>query len=73
MIYIIFLFGFNLLVIILLSNIKPPSIHRFFEYKITPTMRLQNKGVPFSEIEIDKYHSLYPKLSDDIEEGKNNE
>lgn len=73
MIYIIVLVAFNLFVIILLSNINPPSIPKFFEYKIAPTMRLQNNGVPFNEIEIDKYHSLYPKLSNDVEEEKDNE
>lgn len=73
MINIIILFVFNLFVIILLSNIKLPSIHKFFEYKIAPTMRLENKDTRFSEIEIDKYHSLYPKVSKDMEEGKNNE
>ena len=45
MIYILILLFFNLFVIILLSNVKPPSFHNFIEYKIPPTMRLQNKGV----------------------------
>ena len=73
MIYILILLFFNLFVIILLSNIKPPSFHNFIEYKIPPTMRLQNKGVIFNEIEINKYHSLYKTKINDSKEDKNNE
>lgn len=58
MIFVIILFAFNLVIIIILSNIKPPSLHSLFEYRIAPTMRLQNRDVRFSEIEINKYHSI---------------
>lgn len=73
MIYLIFLFIYNLLVIILLSNVKPPSIHNLFEYKIVPTMKLRNSDVPFSELQIDKYHSLYSEILKDNNEDNNDD
>lgn len=73
MIFVIILIVFNLFIIVMLSNIKPPSIHNLFKHKLTPVMRLQNKGIPLNEIEIKKYHSLHQNIIKEIKESENNE
>lgn len=57
MIYLVFLFVFNLIIIIILSNIKSPSIPSMFEYKIVKVMGLQN-NIACDISEIIDYHPL---------------
>lgn len=73
MIYLIILFFFNLIIIVILSNVKSPSFNKLSKYKIAPIMMLQNAGIPISEIDINKYHSIYEKQNEEIEGEEKND
>ena len=62
MIYIFVLLVYNILTIILLSNVRKPSKPDLFNKKLPRVMRLKNSGISISEIEINKYHSLYKDI-----------
>lgn len=78
MIYLAILFIFNVIIIIILSNVKRPSFdklskYKLSEYKIVPPMMLHNKGVSLNEIDINKYCSIFIESDNKIEEVKKNE
>lgn len=69
MIFIAILFIFNILIIILLANVKRPKFPDVFKYKIYPTMRMDNNEFSLHDIEIDKHHPIFE--IDRIEEREN--
>lgn len=64
MLYIIILFIFNILILVLLANVKIPSVncifHDFTRHQLEKTMRLNNSPCvgELSKIEFDKLHSI---------------
>lgn len=72
MFYIILLFIFNVFIIIILANVKTPSVNVFLQnltkYQLDKTMRLQNRGASLSEIDFDKYHSIFMHLNKEKED-----
>ena len=72
MLYIILLFIFNIFIIIILSNVKTPSVNNFLhnltKYHLDKPMMLQNHDIPFSEIEFNKYHSIKIHLNEEQED-----
>lgn len=73
MIYSTILFAFNLIIIIILSNVKRPTFTKLSKYKISPIMMLQNTGIILSEVDINKYHSIFVKPDTEIEDDENND
>lgn len=74
MIFIIILLIFNLVIIILLANVKCPKFPDVFKYKVYPTLKMTNNSIEYSDLEIDKYHSIFEEKKfiegeDDGQEG----
>lgn len=56
MIYLAILFVFNLIIIIILSNVKAPSIPNIIEIEVDKINGMLNN--PCNTVEIKKYHSI---------------
>lgn len=75
MIYIIFLFGFNILIMVILSMVETSSNRRIsdriFGYKLDKPFLMNNTDKRINEIKINSYHSIYIKDTVSTEDKSN--
>ena len=61
---------FNLVIIILLANVKFPEFPNMSKHKVYPTLTMSNSEVELSDIKIDKHRSIFE--NNGITKGEDN-